>query len=430
MVNNNRNITTSGVGNNKLGINKNKKYNYKNVSKKNNNITKERTTKKEKRKDEKRTDEKRKDVKRKDEKRKEKKTKKRKIQGGGYNKEKTVCAPYMVQKRLIGKGLNKNQALDSNGKMIIAEKGKKVEVIPTVHPDSCMGKMELRKILKAWNTSYPDETIMVQKDNGLVKSDDKLWEELRNKIDKHISKLTDEGEHEWWEQDFVKNTLGLGNLQAIQDSIYAPEAPESWKEEPNTWLNTLDIEDVLNQYEKMYPEFKSFGASPIDFDLVGSDGSCQVNPLCKISINKLMKGEGCGGKEKKYIGVVFNLDKHYESGSHWIALFVNIPKGEINFWDSYGYNPPEEVNKLMEKIEKQLASSELFKGLSHGTNNKKVKIQINNKRHQYKNSECGVYSLHFIIKQLEGDSYQKVCENKISDDEMNNYRQMFFTNAK
>ena len=80
--------------------------------------------------------------------------------------------------------------------------------------------------------------------------------------------------------------------------------------------------------------------------------------------------------------------------------------------------PPKEVVDLMDKIKGQLHKL--------GIN---AKIQINKVRHQYKNSECGVYSLHFIIKQLEGDSYQKVCENKISDDEMNDYRKMFFTNA-
>ena len=345
------------------------------------------------------------------------------IQNGGFNKEKTVCAPYMFQKKgLVGKGINKGQNVSANGKMIMADKGKKVEVIPTVHPDSCMGHNELITIINAWNASYGNninKKIIKQHKKGLVKSDDKLWEELRNKIDNHITHLSDEGEHEWWEQDFVKDKLGLSKLSEIQDSIYAPEAPESWKDNPITWLNSLDIEGVLSQYEKMYPEFKSFGASPIDFDLVGSDGSCQVNSLCNISIEKLMKGIGCSGKPKNYIGVVFNLDKHYERGSHWIAMFVNIPKSEINYWDSYGYKPPEEVVDLMKKIKGQLE----VLGIS-------AKIQINNIRHQYKSSECGVYSLHFIIKQLKGDSYEMVCRNKISDNEMNDYRLIFFTNAK
>ena len=397
MVSKNKKLT-SGVGKGGLGTNKNRKHNSKKVNKNNKNNKNNEKNKKEKR------------------------TKKRKIQDGGFNKGKTVCAPYMVQDKLIGKGLDKDKTKQGNGKMTVVEKGKTVDIIPTVHPDSCMGHNELITIINAWNASYGNDDkkkIMTQGDKGLVKSDDKLWEELRNKIDNHITHLSDEGEHEWWEQDFVKQKLGIGKLSAIQDSIYAPEAPKSWKENPNTWLNTIDIEDVLNQYEKLYPEFKSFGASPIDFDLVGSDGNCQVNPLCNISMDKLMKGEGCGGNKKQYVGVVFNLDKHYESGSHWIALFVNITKGEINYWDSYGLTPPKEVVELMDKVKAQLNKIGI-----------ESKIQINKVRHQYKNSECGVYSLHFIIKQLKGDSYQKVCEKKISDEEMNDYRQMFFTNAK
>ena len=37
------------------------------------------------------------------------------------------------------------------------------------------------------------------------------------------------------------------------------------------WLNTLNIEDCLNQYDKAIPEFKFYGADPIDF------GKCGVN---------------------------------------------------------------------------------------------------------------------------------------------------------
>ena len=134
-----------------------------------------------------------------------------------------------------------------------------------------------------------------------------------------------------------------------------------------------------------FQHFKCFGASPIDFDLKNNIGSCQVNNLCKINLRQLIK-------ERKpatdFIGVVFNLDKHNESGSHWVSLFVNIPKGEINFWDSFAVNPPGEIMTLMKKIQKQ--AQEL--GI-------KLKIQINKKQHQFKNTECGMYSINFIVKQ-------------------------------
>jgi hypothetical protein len=338
-------------------------------------------------------------------------------QDGGFSSDKTVCAPYMEQ----NKSIIKAGAVDANNKVKVVENGKIVELIPTVHPNSCMGHNELMTLLSVWNRSYSNEKVLKYNSKGVIKSDSVLWEELKNHIDKHIP---DEGEHEWWELDSIKDKLGINKVDKIQDTLYVPEAPDSWESKPTTWLNSLDIEAVLKQYENKYPEFISYGAVPIDFDLKNSSGDCEVNNICNININTLLSGGGNNKKQpKKYIGVIFNLDKHYESGSHWIALFVNIPKGEINYWDSYGYKPPNEVSVLMDKIKRQLQSSKLNK-----LND--IKIQENTIRHQYKNSECGVYSLHFIIKQLEGSSFNNVCKNKISDDEMNNYRNRIFTNAR
>jgi hypothetical protein len=125
-------------------------------------------------------------------------------------------------------------------------------------------------------------------------------------------------------------------------------------------------------------------------------------------------------KERKpatdFIGVVFNLDKHNESGSHWVSLFVNIPKGEINFWDSFAVNPPPEVSTLMKKIQKQARELGI-----------KLKIQINKKQHQFKNTECGMYSINFIVKQLEGKTFTEVCSHIINDDKMNGMRNEYFS---
>ena len=58
---------------------------------------------------------------------------------------------------------------------------------------------------------------------------------------------------------------------------------------------------------------------------------------------------------------------------------------------------------------------------------KKVKKQYNTIRHQFENSECGMYSLHFIIEQLdEGKDFKKVCRNIINDSKMNAMRKEYF----
>ena len=60
----------------------------------------------------------------------------------------------------------------------------------------------------------------------------------------------------------------------------------------------------------------------------------------------------------------------------------------------------------------------------------KVEVDYNHNRHQYKNSECGVYSMNFIIRLLNGESFKNITENKTLDDPMNRCRDKYFTLSK
>ena len=190
---------------------------------------------------------------------------------------------------------------------------------------------------------------------------------------------------------------------------YKPKKPDVWNSRPTEWLDTNNIENVLNQYQRKHKNFYFVGAVPIDFDHRYSPTNCVVNELCNISVRNLLK------KGKSNLGVVFNLDKHDEPGSHWVGMFARLNRGEVGYFDSYGYAAPKEVVALMEKIKQQC--SEL---------KQRVTLKFNKIRHQRKNSECGVYSINFIIKMLEGHDFDTICRNVIDDDTMNSYRNSFF----
>ena len=53
-------------------------------------------------------------------------------------------------------------------------------------------------------------------------------------------------------------------------------------------------------------------------------------------------------------------------------------------------------------------------------------IKFNSIRHQYKNSECGVYSINFILRLLKGESFEHICNNITKDDEVNECRPVYF----
>ena len=286
--------------------------------------------------------------------------------------------------------------LDNSMKIKGKQKTKKRKFIK----ESCLPADELVNLVKAWNKHYKEDQISLNQSYQI------LYSELK-------SKFNGDSEIFWFENDILKNILDISKIDELKNKYYKPLAPEKWHDNPSQWLSNFDIEAVLERYEDKYPEFKSYGATPIDF-AQKSGNYCLINSICNFTIKDMI------AKNKNKIGIVINLDKSGQSGSHWIALYVDLTKSEINFWDSVATEPPSEVVDLMNKIEKDI-NKNIGKIIKE-----KAKIQINKTRHQYENNECGMYSLHFIISQLEGGSFSKVCKNIINDSKMNAMRKEYF----
>jgi hypothetical protein len=192
----------------------------------------------------------------------------------------------------------------------------------------------------------------------------------------------------------------LKNEKKFSDEIrnaFKPKGPPGKYE----WLSSLDIKKVMDQYMKKYPDFYFIGPVPIDFEFF-------YDELANINLKTL-------SKKGKRIGVVFNTDPSYKSGQHWISLFLDLKNKTLCFFDSAADEPPKEVQKLMKKI--------ISNAKKHGV---KLQLVINNKVHQKKDSECGVYSIYHIISRLEGKSCSYIYNNIIGDEKMNSFRKKFF----
>ena len=130
----------------------------------------------------------------------------------------------------------------------------------------------------------------------------------------------------------------------IYDLTFSPEMPKSWLKNPNEWLSSLDIINVMKQWEQRYKCFNFIGPSPIDYDTHKMFGECVWDELCKFNLNNHLKNK------KKKIGVIFNLDPHYKSGSHWVAVFMNDIKKTIYYFDSYGDPPHPQIKKFIDNV--------------------------------------------------------------------------------
>ena len=191
---------------------------------------------------------------------------------------------------------------------------------------TCFSFEALAHVVQMYNKKYPNSPIR------MVKNKRMLWEALRDKIGQ---KANCYNEFSWLKNNFL-------NSKEFQ-KFFRTKKPEGWKDNPHQWLSTLDINNVLKQYEEN-SDYLFVGAVPIDFDTRFSIGLCVVDELCNIDLEKIY----LDGYRK--IGVVFNMDPHNMPGSHWVSLFINLNNGGVYYFDSSGNPPPRQIEALMERV--------------------------------------------------------------------------------
>ena len=79
----------------------------------------------------------------------------------------------------------------------------------------------------------------------------------------------------------------LGDKKQQFKELFRPQMPKEWLQDYNTWLTTVDINNVLEQYNKRYSDFYYGGAVPIDFDLQ-EDNKCVVSELCNFNLQSML----------------------------------------------------------------------------------------------------------------------------------------------
>jgi hypothetical protein len=268
---------------------------------------------------------------------------------------------------------------------------------------SCFTVETLNKIKAAYNKHHKDKVITINEPHL-------LWLELKNRFD------TCDKEDCWLDQ------LHDADLKEdIEEMSFAPDHPAEWKRNPDEWLSNYDILEVLEQYEEKHKEFKFIGPTPIDFDTRPRDGKCVWEELCTFSLSKL-------DPQVKKVGVIFNLDKHNEPGSHWVSLFIDLEEHFMFYLDSAGDDITIEVKNLVGRIREQWSKMHPHIKMSFYKNHPF--------EHQKGNTECGMYSLFFIItlltKQIEGKKYTlkeliKTFKSKrIPDKYVFDYRKIYF----
>jgi len=252
---------------------------------------------------------------------------------------------------------------------------------------TCYSKDQLIKMASSLN----------QKKNAgisLKKSKNALWESIRKTLFPVCTT-------EWCWLEHVDSD------KKMKEETFRPAMPVEWVKNKYEWLSTTDIQEVMIQYEKEYTNFRFFGPVPVD---------CPKDIYCELTDLDI---KGLKSKKVDYIGVVFNLDRHDQSGSHWVALYINIPKSLITYYDSTSSEPPEDIKYFINMV-----------GIKLNQLNGNHVYEYNKKRHQYGGSECGMYSMNFLIESLKGKTLKDIESKAITDREVNLLRNYLYRPPK
>jgi hypothetical protein len=261
---------------------------------------------------------------------------------------------------------------------------------------TCFSSAELTRLRDIWNARHPDDRI----DTTCSKQ---IWLQLKERFSKVCDK----------ESCWIRGMAKSNDIQGLMKA-FRPRRPSSWTKKPNEWLSSADISNVMKQYEQTYPAFDFMGPSPIDYDTHEYEGKCVWPELCKFNIQDLARTKG-----KTMVGVVFNLDPHTKGGSHWVSLFINVPKKRIFFFDSVGTTAPPEIRRFANTVIEQgrKASPPI-----EFTFDENAPFE-----HQQSNTECGMYSLFFIANVLEGTMSEPDFKRRVvTDAKMKQFRSIYF----
>ncbi len=268
---------------------------------------------------------------------------------------------------------------------------------------SCFSLQELHEIANDYNNKYNDKIQLFNTKKEMV-------QELESKLKSNCSDQTC-----WATLKFVKNNEDL-------QLAFKPKGPAGQYD----WLSTTEINECMERFMKIYPNYLFVGAVPIDIEDLDQFGVGSLN------YDKLQK------KNFTNIGIIYNLDEHYKSGSHWVSFFMDLKNKRIYYSDSAGKPPEQRVKKLVKKLAEKFYFQDTGKKISlpidsymneQGPNilEQKYDIKFNKTQHQYGGSECGVYSINLQARLLRGDQFEDINNSRIPDKVMNVCRKHYFT---
>lgn len=295
---------------------------------------------------------------------------------------------------------------------------------------TCLSLEDLIMFAKIYNKiNQPEDVIPLQKEHNMM--DDELFRKayknwLLNTLQTKFPKAKDES---YWidalnQFRHVLDANDNETLDELSTNRWRPRGPQKMDE----WLSNFQINDIVCQYYNVYDDFIFYGAIPLDGFIIGyslppqtikmlNDRGIKTDDSVAIKSLNIQKLYNKGITK---IFVVFNLDRHTGSGSHWVSMVIDIKKAEGYFSDSYGSDPENLIVEFAKYMGEQIKK----------ITGKEMTLFINSVRQQYLGTECGVFATRFGLSLIAGKKFKELSRDGKPDDEIQLCRLRYFSGIK
>lgn len=191
-----------------------------------------------------------------------------------------------------------------------------------------------------------------------------------------------------------KSSTGLSRLQLwnrLKNAV-KPKAPRYWTLIDDTMTHGETISEAMNSFKILYPHFEYLGTFT---RRIQSPSECGTRCFDVI-----------GASQKTSFGSVMNTcdDRNNCNNGHWVCLFCDVnPSSKlygIHYYNSIGRPPSIEASEFMENIVRSI-------------NNKKFKAHWNRDVHQYRNENCGIFCIAYLLHCASGRANFKTTDDAI-----------------
>lgn len=224
---------------------------------------------------------------------------------------------------------------------------------------------------------------------------------------------------------FLKN-LTVANIETYVKSISDSQPVLLWKDQYVTFIladpkvskiaqlayiklaekGKVKFDDFYNKSLEIKKSAVGFGSED-DYDGLYGDEIIKIMKPYKGFLGVIMNDEIPTLIEDSLhydrFGFVINTDNSDMDGSHWCAIFVDIPDGSIEYFDSFGDEPSEEIKRDMAELIKEHDINYL------------MKFKVNGQKVQdLRTGSCGWFAMKFLIDRFNGVPFATASGFKVT----------------